>query len=270
MKKKIILSIIILSIIIVISFLYIKLFNLLVIEQNITTNSNFNSDTTILERLIELSYEDQRINSIIEDYNNYPEEILNMLSRNIETLDFVLNYQEKVGRVFADDIGKVKKGEFPLILQWDERWGYGSYGDSSIAVNGCACASLSMVIAGLTGNNRITPYIIAKYAEVNGYYTNGGTSWSLMTDGVKYFDIIGIEISLSKNNIYDNLKKGNPIICSMRPGDFTTEGHFIVLTGIVDGKIKVNDPNSLKRSYLLWDYETLEYQIKNLWVFLKE
>ena len=53
----------------------------------------------------------------------------------------------------------------------------------------------------------------------------------------------------------------------MRPGDFTTTGHFIVLAGVEDGKIRVNDPNSVKRSEELWDYETLEYQINNLWAY---
>ncbi len=68
---------------------------------------------------------------------------------------------------------------------------------------------------------------------------------------------------------FQYLKKGNPIICSMGPGDFTTAGHFIVLVGVEEGKIKVNDPNSKERSSKLWDYETLEPQIKNLWVFEK-
>lgn len=124
-----------------------------------------------------------------------------------------------------------------------------------------------MAIAGLTGENKITPYTVAKYAEEKGYYSDTGTSWQLKTKGSRYFNIEGNEISLTKDNIYNNLKNGNPIICSMRPGDFTTIGHFIVLIGIEEGKIKVNDPNSIERSNKLWDYETIEYQIKNLWVF---
>lgn len=43
----------------------------------------------------------------------------------------------------------------------------------------------------------------------------------------------------------------------MRPGDFTTIGHFILLTGVEDGKIKVNDPNSKIRSSKLWDYDVI-------------
>ena len=53
----------------------------------------------------------------------------------------------------------------------------------------------------------------------------------------------------------------------MRPGDFTTSGHFIVLTGVENGKIRVNDPNSKVNSEKLWDYDRLESQINNLWAF---
>ena len=63
------------------------------------------------------------------------------------------------------------------------------------------------------------------------------------------------------------LKKGQPIICIMGEGDFTITGHFIVLTGVEDGKIKVNDPNSKARSNLLWDYDRIAPQIRNLWTF---
>ena len=55
----------------------------------------------------------------------------------------------------------------------------------------------------------------------------------------------------------------------MMPGDFTTSGHFIVLSALEDGKIRVKDPNSAERSEKLWDYETLESQIKGLWVFIE-
>ena len=35
------------------------------------------------------------------------------------------------------------------------------------------------------------------------------------------------------------------------------------------GSKVVNDPNSKSRSKILWDYDTLEGQIKNLWGFTK-
>lgn len=223
---------------------------------------------TIKERLKKLSKEDKRINKILDNYNEYPEQLLDMLSRNIGMIDFVLEYPEKNGKIFSETIGEIKKSTFPLLLQWDTRWGYGKYGDNNVAISGCAPTALSMVIAGLTGKNNITPYDIAKYSEEEGYYLTGtGTSWDLMTLGIKYFGIEGKEIPLTKNNVYRALESGNPIICSMGKGDFTTTGHFIVLVGIENNKIKINDPNSVERSSVLWEYERIEYQIKNLWEF---
>lgn len=236
-------------------------------NEEIENNNQSNKDQ-IVNKLRIMQQQEERIKTIIEHDQDYPEELLDMLSRNIEMLDFVLDFPEKKGQVTAKTIGEVKKGSYPLLLQWDPRWGYGTYGDNYLAINGCAPTALSMVIAGLTGKNKITPTKIAKYAEEQGYYIKEvGTSWSLMTEGSKYFGVVGKPITLSQNAIYQSLKVGHPIICSMRKGDFTTKGHFIVLTGLLDGKIKVNDPNSKERSNQLWEYETLEYQIKNLWSF---
>lgn len=59
---------------------------------------------------------------------------------------------------------------------------------------------------------------------------------------------------------------GNPIICVVGPGDFTTTGHFIVLTQYAEGKVRVNAPNSLRRSETMWDLPHVMEQIRNLWV----
>ena len=156
------------------------------------------------------------------------------------------------------------------MLQYDERWGYGIYGDDVIAIEGCAPTSLAMVISYLNNDPTITPYVVANYAYKNGYYVSGiGSNWSLMSEGSKYFGINGKEVPLVKSIIYNYLESGHPMIASMGPGDFTRSGHFIVLTGVQDGKIKVNDPNSVVRSSQLWDYDKIEPQIKNIWVFEK-
>ena len=107
------------------------------------------------------------------------------------------------------------------------------------------------------------------FSEKNGYYINGtGTSWKLMTEGAKKLGLDVNEIPLSERNIAQELNEKNPIICSMRPGDFTDEGHFIVLIEYTDdGMIRLNDPNSVERSEKLWDYEKLASQISILWSY---
>lgn len=208
------------------------------------------------------------LNAVYEQAGDVSDTLRELVENNPETVDFVRNYQEKKDAPPAEDIGEVAAGVIPHLLQWDERWGYQIYGDNMIAVNGCGPTVISMVAAGLTGDNTITPYRVAKFAEENGYYEGeAGTSWSLMTEGAQQFGIYGEEMGPDENGIFSALESGNPIICSMRPGDFTTTGHFIVLVGTEDGKIRVNDPNSVKRSEKLWDYETLYPQINNLWVY---
>lgn len=215
------------------------------------------------------SYNDAFI-YVKEHYDSYPEDLLFSLCNNPEMIDYVLGYLS----ANPNHIGTLSKAELasdsPLLLQWDKRWGYASYGSSQIALSGCAPTCLSMVILSLTHEESVTPYTVATFAEEEGYYVPGtGTSWSLMTEGINHFGVTGQELSLDKNSIYNALDHGHPIICSMSPGDFTTQGHFIVLSKTMDGKIVVHDPNSLSRSNVLWDYETLEPQIKNLWVFSK-
>lgn len=209
-----------------------------------------------------------KVREIMANKDQYPEQLIELLENNEETVDFVFDYPEKKDTTPADTVGEVVQGEIPLLLQWDERWGYAFYADDMIAVNGCGPTAIAMVAAGLTGDNTVTPYKVAQFSAGNGYYAgDSGTSWTLMTDGAQQFGICGEEMGLSESEVFAALGNGHPIICSMRPGDFTTTGHFIVLTGIEDGKIRVNDPNSRVLSEKLWDYSRLEYQINNLWMY---
>lgn len=220
----------------------------------------------VYQKLQTMCINEPRIKKILKDYEEYPEALLDMLTRNLDMLDFVLAYPEKKGKVYANHVKESTQAGIPLLLQWDERWGYGGFSDGIIATNGCAPTALSMVIVGLRKDSSVTPYVVAKFAEENGYYVNGsGSSWSLISTGSQSFGLLAEELSLSKQEIFASLENGMPIICSMRPGDFTTTGHFIVLTGIKNGKIKVNDPNSVERSEQLWEYATLAKQINNLW-----
>lgn len=273
LKKKVKIIFIIIIVIVIISFFNKKedlaneeVKNKVKDEVNNKYVSSYTNDTYDLIK--NMQKKDKRVKKILDNYDDYPSELLEMLSRNDEMIDFVLDFNEKKGSYTNASITNVKQGSAPLLMQWDKRWGYAAYADSYLAINGCAPTCLSMVIIYLTGDTSMNPYVISKYAYENGYYTSGvGTSWALMTKGSKHFGVSGKEIPLSKDVIYNSLKNGKPIICSMKPGDFTTTGHFIVLAGIKDGKIKVNDPNSKKRSSKLWEYGVLKDQIKNLWQF---
>ena len=65
------------------------------------------------------------------------------------------------------------------------------------------------------------------------------------------------------------LEAGKLIICAMGPGDFTDDGHFIVLTGYSEGEFTINDPFSKANSRKKWDYDTLQPQTLQSWVYEK-
>lgn len=233
------------------------------------SNSQEGENIQIKERinyLEQLAKVNKKIAKIMKNQDKYPKILLEMLSRNLDMTDYVLEYEENKGQVFSDTIGTIKKGEYPLVLQYDKRWGYGMYGEEVIAINGCGPTVVSIIIAGLTGRNDITPYDVASYSYTNGYYQDG-TSWSFFTKGVQYFGITGTELKLSKQNMINELKNGHPIICSMGKGTFTTTGHIIAITGIQEDKFIIRDPNSKERSNRLWSYEEIATQIKNLWSY---
>ena len=199
-------------------------------------------------------------------FDLWPEELIDLLERNPETEDFVLGYpthtQKKTDLSSYDRAGGV-----PLFLQWDPQWGYTEYGSGMLAVTGCGPACLAMVGYYLTGEERFTPDRVAEFSLANNYYSYGnGSCWTLIGVGGRQLGLDVTELPLDQFQIEQNLEAGNPIICVMGPGDFTTAGHFIVLAGIRDGKITVNDPNSRINSGRLWTYEEIQDQIDNLWV----
>lgn len=206
-------------------------------------------------------------NTVIENADEIPEELLELAENNPETLDFVQQYPELHSTHPDIDLSEeAQSGSVPLLLQWDTRWGYESYGSGMIAWTGCGPTCLSMAALYLTGNAAVTPLEVAHYAEENGYYAEGqGTAWTLMSEGSAHFGLSAEELPLSEARMRQTLVDGGVVICAMGPGDFTTTGHYIVLTGCNSEGFTVNDPNSILRSGQVWDYDTLSGQIRNLW-----
>ena len=205
----------------------------------------------------------------------YPDSLIRLYEKNPEAREFVLDYKKHINDDGSDEnidiSGDMTDGKIPLFIQWDERWGYKTYGDDFLAVTGCGPTALSMVCVGLTGNLNMNPYAVAKMAQADGYYVNGsGSSWDMMTGLADNLGLYANELGLDADTIRSKLRDGHPIICIMGPGDFTKSGHFIVLTGVTsNGDVTINDPNSRKNSDKSWNLEEITSQMKNLWVYSK-
>lgn len=222
----------------------------------------------VLRRLVELGKDNELIAKIYKDSSRYPSKMLEALANNPEMADFVNGYtgsKTKASGGFSEDELSL---EFPLFLQWDPRWGYVEYGDGScIGLAGCGPTCLSMALYYLTGDEGITPDIVAAYSMDNGYYVSGaGTAWGLLTDLPFKYGVRVSEPERSEQTIKNALDQGKVVICSMGPGDFTAAGHFIVIYGYDKDGFMINDPNCVARSKKRWTYGKIAAQIKHVWV----
>lgn len=204
----------------------------------------------------------------------YPEQLIELAKKNPETRQFVKDYPKQAGkaqkiRLTSSDLTGNQESGVPLFLQWDERWGYRKYGNDFMALTGCGPTCLAMVACHTFQNDKWNPWKVAKLAQKNGFYVKGqGSAWSLMTDGAAMLGLSGTEMSCDEDVIRRTLQEGHVIICAMRPGDFTTAGHFLVLSGMKDDQqVIINDPNSRKNSEKAWRLSRVVPQIKNLWKY---
>lgn len=247
---------------------------LLVITDHIITKVKENSSSESIS-ISENNKADNIINTFAKEnglkLKDYPAKIKKMLINNPETEEFVLNYPLKKDSEENYSMDEYKNCKsVPHFLQWDMRWGYKKYAGEIMALSGCGPVCLSMVAVYLTGDITFSPEYVASFAEKEGYASrNNGTSWLLMSEGAEKLGLESEELPLHKESMINALNENKPIILIMAPGDFTTEGHYIVLTGYTEEGFTVLDPNSKQRSEQKWTYERIENQINNIWAFSK-
>lgn len=165
----------------------------------------------------------------------------------------------------------------PYYTQGGAPWSALPFGGGNIGSSGCSITSLAMVVSYLTaGTDRdnwvfpsdIRDEIIKHTGNYNTFYVGNGQSWSIMSAVAGYYGLTCSEISSA--SIVSALAQGKPVIMSCKPGEFTSTGHFIVLTGLTeDGYITVNDPNSshADKSYKKYTASYLASQGKGWWAF---
>lgn len=223
-------------------------------------------------RLSELGMGNELIADISRNSSRYSDAMLAALANNPEMADFVSRF----GGISAEASGGLTQEElaleFPLLLQWDPRWGYVQYGGNScIGLAGCGPTCLSMVLYYLTGDASITPDNVAAYSMAHGHYVQGaGTAWRLLAELPPLYGVRVSEPANSEQTLKEALDQGKVVICSMRPGNFTAGGHFIVIYGYDQEGFKLNDPNCVARSAKRWTYGEFAAQIKHTWIFEKD
>lgn len=208
----------------------------------------------------------------------YSDELVEYLIKVPDAVDWVIAYpkysamtDEERSKMALEPLEMDKyemHGQVPIFYQWDMTWGYAGYGNGYMAMTGCAPTCLSMAAVALTGDTGITPKMVANVSEsMEAYIDDVGTSWELMTEGARALGIKSQKIETwSVKAIRSALAEGEIVICSMGEGDFTTQGHFILIVGETeDGLFVVNDPNSKSNTHKAWDGKDMLDQMKGMW-----
>lgn len=162
-----------------------------------------------------------------------------------------------------------------LFLQTDDRWGNEIYSinnnsSQTIATSGCGPTSMAIVLNYYIDDS-ITPLQTALYAMNNGYRTyQNGTSWLYFETIADEYDLEFLQTSSSKEALnWMNTKDDPLIICSMGPGLWTSNGHFIVLWKIENNMVYINDPASVAEERNKNSYNKLVSQCKQYFCFNK-
>ena len=73
---------------------------------------------------------------------------------------------------------------------------------------------------------------------------------------------------ISADAVTEALRNGKILIASVGKGDFTDNGHFMVITGLDDnGRLIIHDPNSAVNSLKRWDIDRVLSQTVSIWAY---
>ena len=219
-----------------------------------------------IAKIEELSVQFSQLSFVVKNEALYPDGLLTSVANNPEMADYVCGYPDADGSVTGGFTKEELEQEYPLFLQFDSRWGYYPYGITVMGDSGCGPTCLSMAVFYLTRDATVTPNVVGQYSMDNGYYvTDVGTAWALLEDYPAIHGLSSTTLSVNEEAMKQKLEEGNVLICSMRPGNFTAGGHFVVVYGVDEEGYKVNDPKCVYRSKKSWSYEELAGDIKRIW-----
>lgn len=160
------------------------------------------------------------------------------------------------------------KGEMPHLYQTDPAWASLPYAGGDVRANACGPTCMSMVYVYLTGKKDLDPGAMSAFADAGNYAPTGATEWRFMTEGAQSLGLGSSPIPVTRAAITQAFESGQPVICSVDPGDFTTVGHYIVLKSIDErGMVEVFDPNSPLNSAKRWGIQRILGQAAMCWTF---
>ena len=136
-------------------------------------------------------------------------------------------------------------------------------GGSTIRAAGCGPTSVAVCYSSLIGKKANVPKM-CKQAYKNGwYYTGQGCTHEVVPGLSKMYGLECEGLGYSRKAVEKALRAGHPVVALMGPGDFTNNGHFVVLTRMTGkDKVRVADVGSRANTYKTWSLKDVVSQGK--------
>lgn len=173
-------------------------------------------------------------------------------------------------------VGAEEITEVPLYNQLDyPNTPYGNYG--TVRSHGCGITCVAMVATYMLDDEALTPDILAE--QFGKYNHKNGSGWELFPASAEELGLGEVQQYFDWcDEIEDALRNGQLVISNQRKGIFTKSGHYILLVGMNEDKIMVNDPNGANyQSQMLKDRFEEGFEISSIrshsacyWVYEKK
>lgn len=160
--------------------------------------------------------------------------------------------------------------------QYDSRWSSTIYTKNNtynksqtIRNSGCGPTAMADIVA-TWWDNKVTPKTLAALSVANGYRTeNSGTAWDFFRFCAQKYGARKFIQTSSYTIAAKALNEGACVICSMGPGLYTKQGHFICWWK-TDGTYNyVNDPASSASARAKSKCNIIKTQAKQYFIFYK-
>lgn len=169
---------------------------------------------------------------------------------------FLQNDAPKTQKTFNDP---VSVGTYPMIYNWDTRWGYAPYGSSYVGLTGSGVTSFAMACIGLTGRTDVTPATLAELStETNTVSETYGTSAEFFMQQAQSLGMEIEEYTPAPDLLPDLLDQGTVVLLQLREGTITDHAHWALAVGEnLDGSIILQDPTNTSVNDHSWNASTL-------------
>lgn len=151
-------------------------------------------------------------------------------------------------------------GTLTYYNQYDARWADFLYGNRDpLGRYGCGPTVLAMLVTSFT-EQTVLPSDMAAWAAANNYWSPGaGTAHSFIPEGAAAFGFsVQPFLDYTDSGIRAALESGYILVALMGPGQFTSSGHFIIVTDYWSGnQVSVADPANLDNTLKPWDIQLI-------------